>query len=161
MQPRQTVVALLKASIVGAFVFAIAWVRLPLLLSLRSIVWIFVGYGILIAIFSLVVGFPLARLMERLRVRRLLAYSLAGLVTGASIGAFFTFAPYIKKTDNPFALTFSPWTRHSPGFADGPPYSAGDFWGTVALGAMVGSALASAYWYFSRSRALTARSSGP
>jgi hypothetical protein len=139
------VTSLLKASVVAAAVFAVAWIRIPHLASgLGSIVRIFIGYGILIVILSLVIGFPLARLAEKFRLIRWWSSTTVAAVTGASLPAIFT----QYESDNPFAVTFSPWTRNSPGFADNIPLSPIDFVGSVVFGAIVGAVLGLAFWYF-------------
>jgi len=56
------IISLLYASAVATFVFALAWIRPPLSTSaLTSIVGLFVGFGFVFAILSLMIGFPLGR----------------------------------------------------------------------------------------------------
>jgi membrane associated rhomboid family serine protease len=138
-------ISLLKGCMVAAVVFAVAWIRIPRLPSgLGSVVRIFIGYGILITIVSFVIGFPLARIAEKYRLIRWWSSLGGAAVIGVLLAAIFT--PY--ESDNPFAVTFSPWTRSNPGFADNVPLSPADFVGSVAFGAIVGAVLGIAFWYF-------------
>jgi hypothetical protein len=60
---------LIKASVVAATVFAVAWIRIPrIAFSLETVIRLFVGFGILIIILSLVIGFPIAYVMEKYRM---------------------------------------------------------------------------------------------
>jgi hypothetical protein len=155
-------VSLLKASAVAAAVFAAAWIRVPhLASSLGIVVRIFIGYGILIAIFSLIIGLPLARLAERFRLLVWWSSTLLGATVGALLGGMFTYRPPLgpNEVENPFALTFSPSNRSSPGFTDNIPYSQADFVGSVALGAIVGGVLGISFWFF-YSRSLRANARG-
>ena len=144
----RTLIALLKASIVAALVFALAWIRLPLSAArLGSLLRIFIGYGLLIVILSLVIGFPLVRMLEKYRMGRWWSYTAIATTTGTLLAAAFTSHP-VAGIQNPFALTFSPWTRNSPGFTDSIPISSIDYVGSIAFGAIVGGALGLAFWYF-------------
>jgi hypothetical protein len=60
--------ALLKSSLIASAAFAAAWFRGSSTAVL--IVRYFAFYGALIAVLSMVVGIPLARLIERLRIGR-------------------------------------------------------------------------------------------
>jgi hypothetical protein len=145
------VTSLLKASVVAAAVFALAWIRIPRLPSgLGSIVRILIDYGILIIIFSFVIGFPLARILEKYRLIRWWSSTGVSATVGALLGGIFTYRSSLgpDKVENPFALTFSPWNRNAPGFTDNIPYSQADFVGSVAFGAIVGAVLGIAFWYF-------------
>jgi hypothetical protein len=145
--------SLLKASVVAAAVFAVAWIRIPRLPSgLGSIVRIFIGYGVLIAIVSLVIGFPLARIAERYRLIRCWSSTLVGAIVGALLGAICTYRPPLgtDEVENPFAFTFSPWNRSAPGFVDNIPFSHADFVGSAVFGAIVGAVLGRAFCYFYR-----------
>jgi hypothetical protein len=146
------VTSMLKAAVAAAAVFALAWIRMPhLASSLTSAVRIFFGYGVLIVILSLMIGVPLAYVIERCRIGRWWSYmSIAAL-----IGAVLAGTPaYRGASDdpvtvaNPFALSFSPWNRDAPGFTGNIPISQADFVGSVAFGAGVGAVLGLAFWYF-------------
>jgi hypothetical protein len=152
--------ALLKSSLVASVVFAAAWLRQPPVEMLR----IFIGYGILITVFSLVLGFPLARLIERLKIGRWWSYFAFAALTGALLGAILSSHPSScaqpavrdeQETciENPFAITFSPWTRSQPGFAENPSIQWSVYVGTVVFGAVIGSVLGFSFWFFYRYRA--------
>ena len=143
--------SLLKASVVAAAVFALAWIRVSQLgSSLKAAVGIFIGYGILIVILSVIIGFPLAYVIERCRMMQAWWCTAVGTATGALLGGGFTYRPSGSpvEIENPFALTFSPWNRDAPGFTDYFPYSRGDLVGSLAFGALVGAVLGLAFWYF-------------
>jgi hypothetical protein len=154
--------SMFKASLVASAVFAIAWIRAPpTTLFLRY----FIGYGILIAILSMIVGLPIAALMELLRIGRWWCYLIFAAATGALLGALSSHPSLeacirpvagsdIQETcvENPFAITFSPWTRSHPGFADYPSIQWSDYVGTIAFGAIVGGALGISFWFFYRWR---------
>jgi hypothetical protein len=53
----------------------------------------FVFYGIFITIFSMVLGLPLARLIERLKIGRWWSYLAFAAVTGALLGAILSSHP--------------------------------------------------------------------
>jgi hypothetical protein len=137
-------------------VFAAAWLRQPPGEMLRT----FIGYGILIAIFSMVVGFPLAWLIERLKIGRWWSYLALAAATGALLGAILSSRPSCSIPsqgsgeqesciENPFATTFSPWTRSQPGFAGlNPPIQWSDYGGTIAFGAVIGGVLGISFWFF-------------
>ena len=143
--------AMLKASIVASAVFALAWIRVPpaWIMLLRTLV----GYGVLITIFAMLLGLPLALLIERLRIGRWWSYLAVAMVLGALLGSILSSHP-MGGIENPFALTFSPWTRAHPGLTDNPPIRWIDWQGTIAFGAVVGGALGISFWFFySRRRA--------
>jgi hypothetical protein len=152
--------ALLKSSLVASAVFAAAWLRQPPIEMLR----IFIGYGILITIFSLVLGLPLARLVERRKIGRWWSYLTFAVSTGALLGAILSSHPSCAVPspgsgeqepciENPFAITFSPWTRSQPGFAgENPPIQWSDFGGTIAFGAVIGGVLGISFWFFYKYR---------
>jgi 4-amino-4-deoxy-L-arabinose transferase-like glycosyltransferase len=120
----------------------------------------FLGYGILITIVSIVLGLPLARLIERLKIGRWWSYLAFAAATGALLGAILSSQPSCAApipgsgeqescVENPFAITFSPWTRSEPGFAgDNPPIQWSDYGGTIAYGAVIGSVLGISFWFF-------------
>src|ERR1700722_20357773 len=165
---RQVAVPLLKASLIASLVFALAWIRWPLSASnLASVAVIFVGYGILVTIFAMVLGFPLTRLLQRRRIRGWWSHLAVAAATGAVLAAIFSSYPHrhpvcdnagsdLQETciENPHAvhLVFSPWTRPRPGWIDYPPIEMRDFIGSIVFGAMVGGALGFSFWcFYSRS----------
>jgi hypothetical protein len=151
--------ALFKSSLIASAVFAAAWFRMPL--TGAMIVRNFLGYGILIAIFSMVLGLPLARLIERAKIGRWWSYLAIAAATGALLASIFSSRPGCGATpiarsgeqescvENPFAITFSPWTRSEPGFAgENPPIQWSDYRGTIAYGAVIGGVLGISFWFF-------------
>jgi hypothetical protein len=153
--------ALFKSSLIASAVFAAASFRLPP--TAAMIVRNFLFYGIFITIFSMVLGLPLARLIERLKIGRWWSYLAFAAVTGALLGAVLSSHPTVDSraapppgsdeqeasVENPFAITFSPWTRSQPGFAgENPPIQWSDYRGTIAFGAIVGGALGISFWFF-------------
>jgi hypothetical protein len=151
--------SMFKASLVASAVFAIAWFRvLPTTMVLRY----FILYGILIAMLSMIVGLPIAALIERLKIGRWWSYLAFAAVTGALLGAILSSHPTLESCaapipgsgeqetciENPHAITFSPWTRSEPGFAENPPIQWSDYRGTIAFGAIVGGALGISFWLF-------------
>jgi hypothetical protein len=144
-------IALLRASVIAAAVFALAWIRIPMQPSrLGSVVSIFIGYGIFITIFAFLIGFPLTLLLEKYRLIRWWSSTAVSATVGALLAGIVTYRPTLgpDEIENPMALTFSPWNRKSPGFIDNIPLSQTDFVGSVAFGAIVGAALGLAFWYF-------------
>src|SRR5580658_9866979 len=153
---------MLKASLVASAVFAIAWFRVP---PTAMVLRYFMFYGILIAILSMIVGLPIAALIERLRIGRWWSYLIFAAATGALLGALSSH-PSLGSCarsaagsgeqetciDNPFGVTFSPWTRSQPGFAENPSIQWSDYIGTIAFGAVVGSVLGISFWFFYRWR---------
>ena|SRR5579862_8368141 len=147
--------ALLKSSLIASAVFALAWIRWPLSRSPVNLIGIFLGYGILITMFSLIAGIPIVLLVVRLRAGRWWVYLLAAAAVGAVLGSVLSTHPSggIDDIQNPHAITFSPWTRNAPGFVDDTPLSSKDLVGSIVFGAIVGGALGISFWYFySRSR---------
>jgi hypothetical protein len=149
-----------KASLVASAVFAIAWFRVP---PTTMVLRYFVFYGLLIAILSMIVGLPIAALIERLRIGRWWSYLTFAAVTGALLGALSSHPKNCARPvagggaqetciENPFAITFSPWTRSRPGFAENPSIQWSDYVGTIAFGGIIGGFLGMAYWVFSRRR---------
>jgi hypothetical protein len=152
-----------KASFVASAVFAIAWFRAP---PTTMVLRYFIAYGILIAILSMIIGLPIAALVERLRIGRWWSYLTFGAATGALLGALSSH-PSLEGcirpvagsdaqetcVENPFAITFSPWTRSQPGFTGYPSIQWSDYIGTIAFGAIVGGALGISFWFFYRWRA--------
>jgi hypothetical protein len=122
-------------------------------------------YGILIAIFSMVLGLPLARLIERLKIGRWWPYLAFAAVTGALLGAMLSSHPSCTQPvlsdeqetciENPFAITFSPWTRSQPGFAENPSIQWSDYLGTIAVGTVIGGVLGISFWFFHSRRKKT------
>ena len=128
--------SMLKASLVSSAVFAVAWFRMP---PSTMVLRYFIFYGILIAILSVIVGLPIAALMERLRIGRWWSYLTFAASTGALLGALSshpTLGSCARPVgngeqetciENPFAITFSPWTRSQPGFAENPSIQWSDY----------------------------------
>jgi hypothetical protein len=153
--------AWLKSSLIASAVFAAAWFRAPP----TRILGIFLFYGILITILSMVIGLPLALLIERVRIGRWYSYLTVAVATGALVGGILSshpttcVEPFAENgeqetcVENPHAITFSPWTRSEPGFAESPPIQWSDYEGTIAFGAVIGGVLGISFWFFySRSR---------
>jgi len=155
--------ASLKSSLLASIVFTLAWVRWPLSRSPVNLVGIFLGFGILITIFSTIIGIPLALLIERLKIGRWWSYLELAAATGALLGAIFSAHPTPESCarpvagsgeqetciENPMALTFSPWTRSQPGFTgDDPSIQWSDYIGTIAFGAVVGGVHGISFWFF-------------
>jgi hypothetical protein len=160
---RRVAVPLLKASLIASLVFALAWIRWPLSASNFSFVAvIFVGYGIWVTIFAMVLGVPLARFLVRRRIRRWWSHLAVAAATGAVLAAIFSSYPYRQQAchtesglqetciENPHAvhLAFSPWTRPRPGLTNYPPIAMRDFIGSIIFGALVGGALGFSFWFF-------------
>jgi hypothetical protein len=91
--------ALFKSSLIASAVFALAWFRIPP--TAAMIVRSFLGYGILITIFSMVLGLPLARLIERLKIGRWWSYLAFAAATGALLGAVLSSHPGCAATPHP------------------------------------------------------------
>ena len=160
---RRVAVPLLKASLIASLVFALPWIRWPLsALDFASVAVIFVGYGIWVTIFAMVIGIPLARFLERRRTRRWWSHLAVAAATGAVLAAIFSSYPHrpqvcveesgLQETciENPHAiyLAFSPWTRPRPGLIQYPPIAMRDFIGSIIFGAVVGGALGVSFWVF-------------
>jgi len=142
--------ALLKSSLLASLVFTLAWIRWPLSRLLVNLAGIFLGYGILITIFTMIIGIPIVLLLERLRAGRWWVYLLGAAAIGAVLGSILSTHPSggIDDIQNPHAITFSPWTRNAPGFVDDTPLSSKDVVGSIVFGATVGGALGISFWYF-------------
>jgi hypothetical protein len=160
---RRVAAPLLKASLVASLVFALAWIRWPLSASnLESVAVILVGYGILISIFAMILGFPLSRYLERQGISRWWSHLAVAAATGAVLAAIFSSYPHRQRVcveesgvqehciENPRAihLAFSPWTRARPGWIEYPPVAMRDFIGSIIFGGIVGGALGISFWYF-------------
>jgi hypothetical protein len=152
--------AMLKASLVASAVFAAAWWPPRAEMILRYLIF----YGILIVILSMIVGLPLATLIER-RSGRWRSYVAFAASTGALLGAIVSSHPTLENcyqpvasdvqetcVENPFAITISPWTRSQPGFAENPSIRWSDYAGTIAFGAVIGGVLGISFWFFYRYR---------
>jgi hypothetical protein len=128
--------------------------------SPMNLAGIFLWFGILITIFSVIIGLPLARLIERLKIGRWWSYIAFAAATGALLGAIFSShptscgEPFARNgeqetcIENPHAITFSPWTRSQPIFAENPPIRWADYIGTIAFGAVIGAVLGISFWFF-------------
>jgi hypothetical protein len=152
-------VPLLKASVIAALVFAAAWIRIPVSVSnLDSVVGDFVGFGLVIVILSLTVGYVLAFIAVKLQIVRWWSSVAVAAAVGALLGGLCTYKPSpppnTVEVENPHAFAFSPWNRDNPGDIRGVPLSYADFVGSVAFLGTVGAVLGLAFWYFySRARA--------
>jgi hypothetical protein len=133
---------------VAALLFAGAWLRSPVSLSgLEALFRIFIGYGIILALLSLIVGLPLVNLFERYKLGHCWTYIAVATATGALVAAAVTSHP-TGGIDNPFGLVFSPWTRDSPGFISRIPIRTVDYVGSIIFCAIVGGALGASFWRF-------------
>jgi hypothetical protein len=147
-----------KASLVASAVFAIAWFRMP---PSTMVLRYFVGYGIFIIILSMIVGMPIVAWLVRRKTRSCWSYLAFAAATGALLGAILSSHPTISCVkpetrngeqetciENPFAITFSPWTRSKPLFAENPSIQWRDYVGTIAFGAVIGATLGLSFWFF-------------
>jgi hypothetical protein len=112
----------------------------------------------------MIMGLPLAAWIERRRIGQWWTYLAVAAATGALLGAILSSHPTVEtrvaesgeletSIENPFAITFSPWTRSQPGFAgENPPIQWSDYIGTIAFGAVVGGVLGISFWFFYRRR---------
>jgi hypothetical protein len=163
--------SMFKASLVASAVFAIAWFRVP---PSTIVIRYFIFYGILIVILSMLIGLPIAALIERLRIGRWWSYVALAAATGALLGALSSHpmlggCPRAIKgsseqetcIENPFSLTFSPWTRSQPGFAENPSIQWSDYIGTIVFRTVVGGVLGISFWFFYRWRARSGINSRP
>lgn len=91
-------VPLLNASLIASLVFTLAWVRWPLTASALRAVGIFIVFGILVILFSMIIGIPIMRLLVKFNARRWWVYLLAGAVTGALLGAVFSSHLHFRRT---------------------------------------------------------------
>lgn len=148
------VIPLLKACLVASLVFTLAWIRSPFVASAQRAIGIFIVFGILITIYSMIIGSLVGSLLTQFKVRRWWVYLLAAAASGALSGAVFSSHPPFPthgsgevEIANPRFITFSPWTRDSP--LDGrSPLTYSDYFGTIAFGALVGSSFGISFWYF-------------
>jgi hypothetical protein len=143
------ITSLLFASVFATLVFAVAWIRPPLSTStLISTVGLFVGFGFVFAILSLLIGLPLALLMEWCRIGTRWTYTAVAAITGALLAFSFGHRRTGGEVPNPHGgAVFSPWTRDHPGIDDF-PRSPIELLGSIAFLALVGGILGFAYWYF-------------
>jgi hypothetical protein len=139
--------SLLKSSLLATIVFTLSWVRSPLSRSPVNLLGIFLWSGILITIFSMIIGIPIVRLLVRLRAGLWWVYLLAAAACGGLLAAIFSSHP-TGGIENPHAIAFSPWTRDTPGLFDGPPLALADYVGSIVFGAIVGGLLGISFWYF-------------
>jgi hypothetical protein len=143
------ITSLLYASAVATTVFALAWIRPPLSTStLISTGGLFVGFGCVFAIVSLLIGLPLALLIEWCRIGTGWSYTAVAAITGALLAFGFGHRRTGGEVPNPHGgAVFSPWTRDHPGIDDF-PRSPNELLGSIAFLALVGGILGFAYWYF-------------
>jgi hypothetical protein len=82
--------SLVKASAVAALVFALAWIRQPLPAStLVSTVRLFIGFGCVFAILSLLIGLPFVLIIEKCRIGAWWSNTIVAAVTGALLALSF------------------------------------------------------------------------
>ena len=144
----RTRVSLFWASVAGATVFTLPNVPMPPTTAhLATALRIFLGYGVLIFLLALIIGFPAASIIERYRARRWWTYLSVASLIGAAIPALLVHPTSANEIGNPFSLVFSPWTRDGVGFAGAAPITLADWIGSLAFGAMVGGSLGLTYWY--------------
>lgn len=140
--------SLLKASVVAAVLCALAWIRPPLSTStLSSTVGLFVGFGFVFAILSLLIGLPLALFIEWCRIGASWSYTMVAAVTGALLAYSFGHRAGGELGNPHGGAVFSPWTRDRPGIDDF-PHSQVELLGSIAFLALVGGALGFAFWQF-------------
>lgn len=140
--------SLLKASAIAALVFALAWIRPPISTStLISTVRLFIDFGCVFAVLSMLIGLPLVLVIERCRIGAWWSYTIIAAVTGALFAFGFGHRP-TGEIENPHGgAVFSPWTRDSPGI-DIFPESSNEYLGSIAFLTLVGGALGFAFWHF-------------
>ena len=150
----RTFVSLVTAAIVGSIAFALPWLRFERLgSSAETALHLFLGYGIVILFLTITVGALLVAMAKALKIFHWWVCTGAGLLLGCMLGGVLTVRG-IQPSDpvaNPFgltALTFSPLSRDSPGFAGAIPLSPADFVGSVALGAFVGGSIGASFYFF-------------
>ena len=137
--------SLFAASFVAALVFALSWLRLTELpASLGTALSAFLFYGTLICVLAFVVGFPIAYLVAKLGAVRWWISTPAAALLGVALAWAFTHG----GEGNPFAVSFSPWTRDRPGIINDAPFTRDDFVGSVIFGAIVGAAFGLTFWAF-------------
>jgi hypothetical protein len=146
-------VPLLKASLVGAVIFAIPWVRLPpFSASLNTGVGVLMEFGIPIVIMELTIGFPIALVMVKCRIVRRWSTTSVGAVFGGFLGFLFSYGAWHGaepgEVENPFVLTFSPLHWSTPGFTNGVTFTLADLIASVSLAAAVGAAMGFSFAVF-------------
>jgi hypothetical protein len=152
-------VSLLKASVIAAAVFTIAWIRLPFAeVNLRALIALFVLFSLVFGVLSATVGYGLVTLIETLGVGRRWVYTLLAGATGALLAALAGRRP-TGEVENPHGgVVFSPFT-HNGMRIDSFPQSANEYLGSIAFCAFVGAILGLAFSYF-HLRGKSARSNG-
>jgi hypothetical protein len=107
------------ASAVAALVSALAWIRLPLATStLVSTVRLFISFGCVLSVLSLLIGLPLSVILEKCRTGNRGSYTCVGAIIGALIAFGLGHRPTVNagEVPNPHGgAVFSPWTRDSLG----------------------------------------------
>jgi hypothetical protein len=136
------------ASVFASFVFALAWVRPPLTAStFGSAAGTFVLVGIPLLLLTLVIGLPLALLIERCRLGRWWSYTLIAAATGALIASGFGRHSAGGEVSNPHGgIVLSPWTRDRL-IIDEFPRSSFEYVSTIVFCAVVGGVLGLTFWY--------------
>jgi hypothetical protein len=147
----QLVKALFKSSLIAGTVFAAVWFRIPPSEIIRN----FILYGILITIISLVLGLPLAWLIERLKIGRWWSHLAFAAATGALLGGILSSHPTVesrasyprkRRTGNERRKSLRYNLFAMDEIATGirwrdPPIQWSDFGGTIAFGAVIGGVL--------------------
>jgi hypothetical protein len=124
--------------------FALAWLRVTdLMASLKVVLGTFVSYGIAFVLMSLVVGWPIAVAVVRFGLLRWWTSVAIPALFGLLLGWMFRSG---GSGDNPFAASFSPWSRDKPGFVGDIPFTHADAIGSAVLGAIVGASFGLAFW---------------
>jgi hypothetical protein len=162
----RTFLSLFAASIVGSLAFALPWLRFAhLVSSAETALRLFLEYGVIILVLTLTAGAAMIALAKALGILRWWSCTGAGLVLGGLLGGMLTVGGIMRCSDvrrntasqetcvqNPFALTFSPISRDSPGFTEQTPQSPADFVGSLTLGMLVGGAIGASFYLFYSSR---------
>jgi hypothetical protein len=142
------VTSLLMASVVAAAVFALAWIRPPFSTStLISTAGLFVGFGFVFVILSLLIGLPLALLIEWCRIGTAGCYTVVAAIVGALLAFGFGRRPSGEFGNPHGGAVFSPWTRDRPGIDDF-PVSLNEYLSSIVFLALMGGVLGFAFWYF-------------
>jgi hypothetical protein len=105
---------------------------------------------VLILIVSVVIGFPIARALQKFQLVRCWLCTVAGAAAGAFLSGPVALQDSSNLQDfgNPFAISLSPWHRSAPGFVGSIPLSTGDVVGSIVFCMIVGAAFGVSFWYF-------------
>jgi hypothetical protein len=141
-------ISLMKASGIAALVFALAWIRWPFTVSTLSLTLsCLIGFGIIFAILSLLIGLPFVLIMEKCQIGRRWSYTLVAGTIGALLALAFGHHRSGPMENPHGGLVFSPWTRDTPGI-DSFPVSSAEYICSIAFCAIVGGVLGLAFWHF-------------